>query len=100
MAASLAHPPAPMTKTDTACLRVLAESYRREAELCRRMAGEASGPRKEEWLQLSAEWIRLEADTMWWLNAGSRDLSTNHHEQSERQLSALFTESCTNSGAE
>jgi hypothetical protein len=58
-----------MTKTDTAGFQVLAENYRSEAELCRKMAGVAVGSQKEEWLRLSAEWTRLakEADAMWWL---------------------------------
>jgi hypothetical protein len=58
-----------MTKIDTASFEVLAENYREEAELCRRMAGVAGGSQKEEWLRLSAEWTRLakEADAMWWL---------------------------------
>jgi hypothetical protein len=47
----------------------LAENYRREAQVCRRTAGLVGGSQKEEWLRLSAEWIRLakEADAMWWL---------------------------------
>jgi hypothetical protein len=58
-----------MTKTDAACFEVLAEHYRREAEVCRRMAAATGGSQKEGWLRLSAEWIRLakEADAMWWL---------------------------------
>jgi hypothetical protein len=58
-----------MTMTDTAGFEVLAENYREEAELCRRIAGVAGGPQKEEWLRLSAEWTKLarEADAMWWL---------------------------------
>jgi hypothetical protein len=37
-----------MTKTDTAGFQVLAENYRSEAELCRKMAGVAVGSQKEE----------------------------------------------------
>jgi hypothetical protein len=58
-----------MTKSDAASFEVLAENYRSEAEVCLERAAETSGSRKEEWLRLSAEWIRLakEADGMWWL---------------------------------
>jgi hypothetical protein len=61
--------PLAMTKTDAACFGVLAENYRSEAEVCRQMSAVTGGSQKEEWLQLSAEWIRLakEADAMWWL---------------------------------
>ena len=58
-----------MTKTDEPGFEVLAEGYRREAEVCRQMAAATGGSQKEEWLRLSAEWIKLakEADAMWWL---------------------------------
>ncbi len=59
-----------MTKSNTrATFEVLAESYRSEAEVCRQRANEITGTRKEEWLRLSDEWIKLanEADAMWWL---------------------------------
>jgi hypothetical protein len=58
-----------MTKTDAPGFEVLAEDYRREAEVCRQMAAATAGSQKKEWQGLSAEWVRLakEADTMWWL---------------------------------
>ncbi|MGY8677863.1 hypothetical protein Q2941_08585 [Bradyrhizobium sp. UFLA05-153] len=58
-----------MTTTDAPAFEVLAEYYRSEAEVCRQMAAATGGSQKEEWLQLSAEWIGLakEADAMWWL---------------------------------
>jgi hypothetical protein len=58
-----------MTKGDAASFEVLAETYRSEAEVCRKMAVITGGSQKEQWLRLSAEWIRLakEADAMWWL---------------------------------
>ena len=60
---------ASMTKADAASFEELAKNYPSEAELCRRRAVATSGSQKEEWLRLSAEWIRLakEADAMWWL---------------------------------
>jgi hypothetical protein len=66
----LTHHSARETKTGTPSrLEELAENYRREAQVCRRMAGLADGSQKEEWLRPSAEWIRLakEADAIWWL---------------------------------
>jgi hypothetical protein len=42
-----------MTKTDTAGFEVLAENYREEAELCRRMAGVAA-----DWRTLSGRAAR------------------------------------------
>jgi hypothetical protein len=50
-----------------ACFEILAENCRREAEVCRQMAAATGSSQKEEWLRLSAEWIRLakEADAMW-----------------------------------
>jgi hypothetical protein len=58
-----------MTKSAAACFEVLAENYRRKAEVCRHMAAATDGSQKKEWLRLSAEWIKLakEADAMWWL---------------------------------
>jgi anaerobic glycerol-3-phosphate dehydrogenase len=58
-----------MAKTDAPSFKVLAENYRREAEVCRQMAAATGGSQKEEWLRLCAEWMRLakEADAMWWL---------------------------------
>lgn len=56
-----------MTKTDAPSgFEELAENYRREAQVCRRMAALAGSSQKKEWLRLSAEWIRLanEADAM------------------------------------
>jgi len=56
-----------MTNTDAPSgFEELAENYRREAQVCRRMAALAGSCQKEEWLRLSAEWIRLanEADAM------------------------------------
>jgi hypothetical protein len=48
-----------MTKAGAVSFDVLAENYRSEAELCRRMAAATSGSQKDEWLRLSAEFIRL-----------------------------------------
>jgi hypothetical protein len=58
-----------MTKTDAASFEILAEHYRSEAEVCCQKADVTEGPQKQEWLRLSAEWMRLakEADAMWWL---------------------------------
>ena len=56
-----------MTKTDgRGGLEELAENYRREAQVCRRAASLVGGSQKDEWLRISAQWIRLakEADAM------------------------------------
>ena len=58
-----------MKKTGPLSFQDLGKHYRREAEECRQMAAGARGSQKQEWLRLSAEWIRLakEVDAMWWL---------------------------------
>jgi hypothetical protein len=46
--------------SDAATAAVLAEHYRTQAEMCHQMARMTVSPFKEGWLELAAEWTKLE----------------------------------------
>lgn len=46
--------------SDAATSAVLAEHYRAQVEMCHQMARMTVSPFKEVWLELAAEWTKLE----------------------------------------